>query len=364
MSPNHKTAVAAALITLLHVGVASAADPQPGVVSSEFIYESAPFPSCHASTIEQTAGGGIVAAWFGGTDEGEPDVGIWSSRIVDGKWTAPVEVVNGEEPDGKRYPTWNPVLFQPSEGELLLVYHVGPNPSTWWANVMKSADGGKTWTKATRLPGKFLGPIKNKPVQVGNRILCPSSTEDPDTDKWNVHMEWTDLAASDWTMAGAIGGQEQLDAIQPTVLVHDDDNIQILCRAKQGKVVESWSSDGGETWSPLAETTMPNNNSGIDAVQLADGRGLMVYNHVGMKRNRWGGRRSPLNVAVTADGKNWEAALVLEDEQGEYSYPAVIQADDGLVHITYTWKRERVKHVVVDPAKLVTRPIVDGQWPK
>ena len=268
MSPIHKTAVVAALITLLHVAAASAADPQPGVVSSEFVYESAPFPSCHASTIEQTADGGIVAAWFGGTDEGESDVGIWSSRIVGGKWTVPVEVVNGVEPDGNRYPCWNPVLFQPSEGELLLVYHVGPNPRGWWANVMKSADGGETWTKATRLPGEFLGPIKNKPTQLGKRILCPSSTEDPDSDKWNAHMEWTDLAAGDWTMAGAIGGQEKLDAIQPTVLVHDNANIHILCRAKQGKIVESWSCDGGETWSPLAETTLPNNNSGIDAVQF------------------------------------------------------------------------------------------------
>ncbi|MEZ6070368.1 MAG: exo-alpha-sialidase [Pirellulales bacterium] len=161
-----------------------------------------------------------------------------------------------------------------------------------------------------------------------------------------------------------MGGQEELDAIQPTILAHDDENVQILCRARQGKIVESWSHDGGNTWSNLAETTMPNNNSGIDAVQMSDGRGLLVYNHMGLERNRWGGRRSPLNVAITPDGKNWEAALVLEDERGEYSYPAVIQTADGLVHITYTWKRERVKHVVVDPAKLVTRPIVDGKWPE
>ena len=78
---------------------------------------------------------------------------------------------------------------------------------------------------------------------------------------------------------------------------------------------------------------------------LKDGRQLIVYNHTPKGR-------SPLNVAVSRDGKAWEAALVLESEPGEYSYPAVIQAADGRIHITYTWKRQRVKHVVVDPAKL------------
>ena len=89
---------------------------------------------------------------------------------------------------------------------------------------------------------------------------------------------------------------------------------------------------------------------------LADGRHLLVYNHT--KRGR-----SPLNVSVSKDGKTWQAALVLEDQPGEYSYPAMIQTADGLVHITYTWKRERVKHVVVDPARLETSNIVDGRWP-
>ena len=70
-----------------------------------------------------------------------------------------------------------------------------------------------------------------------------------------------------------------------------------------------------------------------------------------------------LNAAVSTDGKQWQAALVLENSPGEYSYPAVIQTRDGLVHITYTWKRERIKHVVVDPAKLELTPISDGVWP-
>ena len=70
-----------------------------------------------------------------------------------------------------------------------------------------------------------------------------------------------------------------------------------------------------------------------------------------------------MNVSLSRDGKTWEAALVLESEPGEYSYPAVIQSSDGRVHITYTWKRERIKHVVIDPATLTSMPMRDGQWP-
>ena len=70
-----------------------------------------------------------------------------------------------------------------------------------------------------------------------------------------------------------------------------------------------------------------------------------------------------LNVAISSDGLKWSAALVVERAKGEYSYPAVVQSEDGFVHVTYTWHRQRIKHVVVDPAKLELRPITAGKWP-
>src|SRR5690606_20125662 len=110
----------------------------------------------------------------------------------------------------------------------------------------------------------------------------------------------------------------------------------------------------------MTPTGLPNPSSGTDAVTLADGRQLLVYNH---NPNYKG--RSPLNVAISSDGEQWQAALVLEDDDGPngYSYPAVIQSSDGLVHITYTWRRERIKHVVLDPREFNLEPIVDGTWP-
>ena len=189
-----------------------AAESCPGVVKSEFIYETAPFPSCHASTIVESINGVLVAAWFGGTAEGKPDVGIWVSRNIDGKWTESVEVANGVQPNGMRHPSWNPVLFQPKSGPLMLFYKVGPTPSSWWGMLRTSEDNGKTWSDARRLPDGIFGPIKNKPVQLANGdILCPTSTEDKG---WRVHFECSKDGGKTWQAGEAIndGGDHHLVA--------------------------------------------------------------------------------------------------------------------------------------------------------
>lgn len=326
---------------------------QPGLVSQEFVYLKAPFPECHASTIVQTEHG-LVASWFGGTEEKDADVGIWISRYDGRRWSAVEEVANGVKSATLRYPCWNPVLFQPKEGPLLLFYKVGPSPSTWWGMLITSDDEGKTWSKPERLPEGILGPIKNKPIELASgALLCPTSSEH---DAWRVHMEWTPDNGKTWHSSGPLHQGTKFGAIQPTILEHGD-QLQILCRSREGSLVESWSADEGRSWTPLEATMLPNPNAGADGVTLRNGQHLLVYNHT--KRGR-----QLLNVAVSKDGKAWKAALVLEDQPGEYSYPAVIQADDGLIHITYTWKRQRVKHVVVDPEKLVLREMVNGEWPR
>jgi len=338
---------------------AASIEKQPGYLSSEFVYENAPFPACHASTVAETPAG-LVTAWFGGTHEKHDDVGIWLARHVDGKWTAPVEVANGVESAEKRYPTWNPVLYQAPDGPLLLFYKVGPDPREWWGMLITSKDNGQTWSAPQKLPDGILGPIKNKPVQLANGdLLCPTSTEDKSKgyDDWRAHMERTSDLGKTWTKTKSLNTGIDFSAIQPSILIHSDTKLQTLGRSRQGRIWESWSDDAGKTWSPLMAISLPNPNSGTDAVTLSDGRHLLIYNHT-----RKG--RSPLNLAVSEDGKTWQAALVFEDQPGEYSYPAIIQTADGLVHATYTWKRKRVKHVVLDPAKLSLSEIADGQWPQ
>ncbi len=328
---------------LLSFGLLLAAAPsskEPAIVRSEFIYETAPFPQCHASTIVETKTG-LVAAWFGGTREKHPDVGIWISRHVEGKWTAPVEVANGVEGE-KRHPCWNPVLFQPSKGPLLLFYKVGPSPSKWWGMLLTSEDHGKSWSKPRRLPKDVIGPVKNKPIELSDgTLLCPTSDEHTG---WQVRIERNKDEA--WETTKPLNDGKKMAAIQPSILVHKD-RLQILCRSKHGTLVESWSDDSGKTWSEMKATELPNPNSGIDAVTLKDGRHLLVYNPTRASR-------SPISVAVSEDGKTWKECVKLEEaDWSEYSYPAIIQTKDGLVHVTYTWKRQRIKHVVLDPSKLV-----------
>jgi len=332
--------------------VLNAAPPAPK--KSQFIYETAPFPSCHASTLVEPNSGGLVAAWFGGTREKHPDVGIWVSRLEGNVWTTPLEVANGVQADGSRHPCWNPVLFQPKNGPLMLFYKVGPDPKTWWGMLRLSEDGGITWSEPRRLPEGFAGPIKNKPVQLASGdLLCPSSSED---NGWRVHFERSSDLGLTWSSTGAINDGTEIGAIQPSILFHEDDQLQAIGRTQQGKLFTVDSDDGGKTWGTMTLTSLPNPNSGTDAVTMKDGRHLLIYNHTAKGR-------SPLNLAVSSDGKAWNAAMVLESEPGEYSYPAIIQTKDGLIHATYTWKRQKVKHIVIDPATLTSEPIVNGQWP-
>lgn len=336
-----------------------------GIVADEFICRQPPFPESHAATIAETKEGHLIASWFGGTKERNPDVCIWVSRYVDGKWTAPENVANGIVNDTLRYACWNPVLFQVPGKELQLYYKVGPNVAGWKAKMISSNDGGLSWSEPRDLPDDFIGPVKNKPVLLKNGLLLsPSSTEGKGG--WRVHIEYSKDMGKTWKKTASINDGEEFKIIQPSILTYPDGRLQLLCRSQQRAVIESWSYDQGMSWTPVAPTMLPNNNSGTDAVSLQDGRQLIIYNHVlphdTLKRGK--GARTPLNVAVSEDGKTWYAALVLEDSPiSQYSYPAVIQTKDGLVHFVYTWRRKAIKHVVVDPKQWVLSEMKEMKWP-
>lgn len=359
-----RVSVLAVLLCFVQPAVADDA----GVVSSTFLNgETPPTRSCHASTIESTPTG-LVAAWFGGTYEKHPDVGIWVVRQDGDGWTVPVEVATGVQytrPDGTehRHPTWNPVLFQYPDGPLVLFYKCGPTPSTWWGMAMSSTDGGKTWSKPARLPEHIDGPVRNKPILLEDgKLLCGSSTE---FDGWRIHFEWTTDQGATWQRVPAIHDGEKIGAIQPTLMRHADGRIEALCRNRDGngQIVTTSSVDQGETWTELTPTNLPNPNSGIDAVTLQDGRFLLVYNHTKRRGTKPRGREM-INLAVSNDGVTWQAAAVLDNEErSEFSYPAVIQSTDGVVHVTYTWKRRLIKYVMVDPSALELKSFDGEDWP-
>jgi predicted neuraminidase len=307
-----------------------------------FIFDKAPFSSCHASTIVEVEAGMFLAAWFGGTGEGKKDVKIWQARF-DGKgWSKP-EVAAQE----MGFPCWNPVLFRSRAGTLMLFYKAGPNPMGWTGYVRRSADGGQSWQSAEQLPAGLLGPIKDKPIQLADgTILAGTSVE-----SHRAWAGWVERSTDDgktWKRFGpiAVPGRPY-GLIQPTLLETRDRRVVALCRSRGiGAICRAESKDGGETWSTARPTALPNPNSGIDAARASDGAWYLVYNHTKIGR-------TPLNLArSTDDGKTWEALLKMEDQVGEFSYPAIIQARDGRLHITYTWNRTHIKHVIVDPGKV------------
>lgn len=351
------------IISFLTINISIAQKWKSGLMLDEFVVENPPFPESHAATIAETHNG-LVAAWFGGTKERNPDVCIWVSRQENGEWLAPQNVANGVLNDTLRYACWNPVLYQIPKGDLMLFYKIGPSPAKWKGWLKTSSDGGKTWSNAKQLPDGFLGPIKNKPVLLTNgNLFCPSSTEGEKG--WRIHFEVTPDFGKTWRKVGPITAEKEFGAIQPSILQHGNGKLQIVARSKNRAILESWSYDNGETWTPLAKTNLPNNNSGTDAVTLKNGLHVLVYNHVLPPNNLAKGPRTPLNISVSKDGTNWYAALIIEDSPiSQYSYPSIIQSSDGLLHVIYTWRRQKIKHAVIDPKKLKTKKIREGIWPK
>lgn len=343
-----------------------------GIVTSEFLYEKAPFPQCHAATIAETTNGDLVTAFFGGTREGAPDVCIYVCRKEKGSntWTQPVLAADGILSSTERKACYNPILYQMKNGPLYLFYKIGKNVADWKAYVKISNDGGKTWGKANPLPEGYLGPSKNKIVEVGTKMIAPSSTE---TGGWKVHFEIAEEGGRRTHIVGPLSAekavltqdmgkpdtkqltdieegdgskQNTIQAIQPSILKYRDGRLQILCRTRNGRIATAWSSDSGETWSPLKLTDLPNNNSATDAVTLSDGRQVLIYNAVNTPPGAKKGVRTPLNVAVSVDGIHWKMVLTLEDSPvSQYSYPSIIQGKDGLIHAVYTWRRQRIKYV-------------------
>ena len=360
------------------------------IVEDQFIYEQAAFPSCHASTIVELKNGDLVTAWFGGKHENNPDVCIYVSRKKKGTdyWTEPILAADGvfelgteqariagiteETTDAavgpavsrsskskvlKRKACWNPVLYEMPNGELLLFYKVGLRVADWTGWLVRSRDGGKTWSKHEALPEGFLGPIKNKPELVNGRLICPSSTE---MGGWKIHFEIYDIAKKTWHYIGPIEAEEAIPTaqpdnmkpigcIQPSILKLKDGRLQVLCRSQNGRLATSFSNDGGETWSKVTLTDIPNNQSGTDAVTLHDGRHLLAYNDFGTLMGTRKGPRTPLSLAISDDGTHWRHLMTLEDSPiGEYSYPAIIEGRDGSIHLTYTWRRERIVYKKIE----------------
>lgn len=300
------------------------------------------------------------------------------------------------EPDTLRKAAYNPVLFQVPGGDLLLFYKLGRNVRDWTGYLMVSHDNGMTWSQhrdslhvaldspwsktlgTSTDPDSLLGAIKNQPIAlpVGfqckngqtlkqRRILSPTSKETGTGTKekagqWRCYIEMSEDDGKSWILSPVVPQPDGLRTIQPTLLVHQDGRIQMLCRTaappkehpEWAKIATSFSDDGGLTWSEMQLLDVPNNNSGIDAVTLADGTFALIYNPFGCvdwrpssdpARNK--PLRNPLHLATSQDGLHWTSQVVLESSPiSQYSYPSMIVGSDGTLHCIYTWRRQRIKY--------------------
>jgi alpha-L-fucosidase len=329
--------------------LSSCATYKPQILVSEQIFKTGqvPFQQCHASTIQVIGKDSLLAAWFGGTHESNPDVVICSSLYSHGQWQRPVQIADGILGDN-RFPTWNPVFYQyPHSDTLSLYYKIGVNPREWKGYVKHSLDKGTTWSAPQQLPEGILGPIKNKPITLTNGlILSPSSTESKE-EIWKAHLEISRDHGRSWSVS-AIRPDTSIQVIQPSVIQHADGRIQVLCRSKENKVMGAFSADEGLTWGPWQATNLLNPNSATDAIRLNNGLFMIVFNPA-IAGNDWWEGRTKLHVAISKDGLQWKDVLTLEDgvKNDEYSYPTIIQDTNGLIHITYTWNRKSIKHIVL-----------------
>jgi predicted neuraminidase len=340
-----------------------------GQRTSELIFAigSTSFAASHASTVVELPNGNIMSAWFGGSAEGQPDVAVWSAVRTAQGWSRPAVLVR--EPGIACY---NPVLFHTRDGRLWLYYKFGPSPATWSAGRMFSSDQGRTWSPPEHLPAGLLGPIRAKPLVLADgTIVSGSSVESYRT--WAAWIERSTDNGAHWTKIGPIvppvdldrqgyGDNSTADAkdvpgstdwrfiqgiIQPSVVSLGGGHLRLYARstARTARVTIADSHDNGMSWSAARPIDVPNPNSGIDAVALRDGRVVLIYNHSTTAR-------TPLNLAVSQDGLHFTPFRTLEDAPGEYSYPALVQAANGDLLMTYTYNRQSIKFVRLSLAEI------------
>lgn len=315
------------------------------IVANEFVMPIRENWSAHASHLIPLDNGEVFCVFFYGTAEANDDVRIYGSlRSSEGVWSEPVAL---SEDDG--VPHWNPVLFRRNDGSVILFYKVGKTIANWQTRIMLSHDNCRTWSNSYEMiPGDTSGgrgPVRNKPIYLSDgTILAPGSTEQGE---WKCFFDRSTDDGKTWVRTDDIRlPAEMLEKydtlisrgiIQPTVW-ETEAGIHALMRSSEGFVFRTDSTDG-INWTQPQAIELPNNNSGIDAVPLPNGRIILACNPVS---DNWG-KRTPLSLFLSRDnGFHFELLTHLVTcSRGGYAYPA-LQYDCGKLHISYTWDRETI----------------------
>jgi predicted neuraminidase len=316
---------------------------------SQLIFEpnSLPqYPSCHASTLLELPDGKLLAAWFAGTEEGASDTAELGARLAKDatQWSTPTVLV---DTPGKS--EGNAVLHLDRKGRVWIFYVTKERTDRepQWAQCRVkcrvSSDAGRTFGPERILREELGWMVRNKPIYLANGdLLLPLYDER----HWTSHIYISPDEGETWVQSASIAGAG--GNIQPALAQLADGTLLALMRtgSPHHRLWKSTSRDNGRTWTPPVETELPNPNSACDLVRLSNGHLILVFNDTPRGR-------SPLTVALSTDaGKTWSHKRHLETGSGEFSYPAAIQTRDGLIHVTYTYRRSSIKHAAFNEAWL------------
>jgi predicted neuraminidase len=324
------------------------------------------FPSSHAANLLQLKNGDLLCVWFSGVWEGDSGVGIVLSRKPKGSdvWTKPQLI---DKKDGESYQ--NPVVFEDSEGKIH-IFHTTQGAGAGEANSkvleVTSNDHGFTWSTPKVLFEKG-GSFTRHPLLVlqDGTWLLPMTYVTSKGIGEGAETNYSAMKLSHdrgrtWTECVV---QDSLARVQPTVVDVGSNLVSFFRDRASDWIYRSTSSDGCH-WSKPEPTVLPNNNASVQSFRLKNGHIVMVFDN--SHANRSGskpvqGLRKPLSIALSVDeGKSW--SFVRDIEQGrpgygaeeqrpktpgreEYSYPTVMQTDDGKIHVAFTFRRQTIKEV-------------------
>lgn len=308
------------------------------ITAAHCIFETLPGrPSSHCATLTELADGSLLAAWYSGAREKATDVSIMGSRYQDGRWSEPWVLH-----DTPGLSDGNPTLYTLPDGTVRMFFVTiqGEGWDTARAYTRRSIDAGRTWTAPERFGDRDGLMFRSRPLRLSSgRLILPAYDEVT----WEGLPFLSDDEGRTWretSRMAAPGG-----CIQPAIVELDDGSLLSYLRTgrRDGWVWQSRSGDGGESWSPCEPTPLPNPNAGLDLIRLADGCLLLAYNPVHHGRSR-------LALAVSADlGASWRSIGIEAAPEREFSYPQLLQSRDGLCHLLYTYRRESIKHLIIDP---------------
>lgn len=332
---------------------APAASSLPAELAAETLPIAA--PSAHAASLAELPDGRLAAAWFAGSKEGAADVSVWFAVRDAGGWSIPRPIASRV---GSAHALLahvrkigNPVLFA-QQGRLHL-WFVSAALGGWAGSSVNhsvSDDGGASWSPARKLTtSPFLNIstlVRTPPLALADGGLgLPVYHE-----FIGKHGEWLRLDGEGRILDKARLPQTR-PTLQPAVVGLDGQHALAWLRdagPSPGQIRAATTVDGGQHWHEAAAPALPNPNASIAALRLPSGRLLLAG-------NPGEGRQSLLLWLSTDEGKTWKIARTVEnaaDPEAEFSYPALLLAHDGRIHLAWTWRRQGIKHAAFSEAWL------------